>query len=130
MRLSNTQVLNESMPLQDQITVLQSQLAKVFQCLQGRVSFGTGVDGVQSGNIEGEWQLFTVAAGANVEFNIAHTIGSVPLGYLVVSQNKAGNLYQQAATGTAWTATQISLKSTVDAVTYLIYLIKKGPITS
>ncbi len=126
MRIANTQVLNNQLPLQDQINVLQTQINKIFTCLQGRVSFGTGVDGTQSGNIEGEWQAFTVSAGANVEFNVTHTIGSVPLGYLVVSQDKAGNLYQQAGTGTVWTSTQISLKSTVDAVTYLIYLIKKG----
>lgn len=126
MRVAYTQVLNENMPIQAQINVLQSEINKIFTCLQGRVSFGTGVDGVSGQNIEGEWQLFTVSAGANVEFNVAHTIGSVPLGYIVVSQDKAGQLYQQAGTGTAWTSTQISLKSTVDAVTYLIFLVKKG----
>lgn len=130
MRLANTQVLNESMPIQNQIAVLQTQIKKLFTCLQGRISFGTGVDGTQSGNIDGEWQLFTVGAGANVEFNVAHTVGSIPLGYIVVSQDKAGNLYQQATTGTAWTATQISLKSTVDAVTYLIFIVKKGSTVS
>lgn len=126
MRVANTQVLNENMPLQAQITVLQTQMNKLFTALQGRVSFGTGVDGISGQNISGQWQLFTVAAGANVEFNVAHTVGSVPLGYIVVSQDKAGQLYGQATTGTAWTSTQISLKSTVDAVTYLIFLVKKG----
>jgi hypothetical protein len=126
MRVANTLVLNEKRPLQEQIRDLQTQLDKVFDCLQGRVSFGTGVDGVSGQNIEGEWQAFTVSAGANVEFNVAHTIGSVPLGYIVISQDKAGNLYQQASTGTSWTSSQISLKSTVDAVTYLIFLVKKG----
>lgn len=130
MRVADTQTLNPELPVDQQIAILQSQIKKIFTCLQGRISFGTGVDGTQSGNLEGEWQLFTVNSGANVEFNVAHTINSIPLGYLVVSQNKAGNLYQQATTGTAWTATQISLKSTVDAVTYLIYLIKKGSTTS
>ena len=40
----------------------------------------------------------------------------------------AGHILQtvQATTGTAWTSSQISLKSTVDAVTYLIFLVKKG----
>ena len=126
MRVANTLVLNEQRPIQEQIRDLQTQVDKLFTCLQGRVSFGTGVDGVSGQNLEGEWQAFTVSAGANVEFNIAHTVGSIPLGYIVISQNKAGNLYQQANTGTAWTTTQISLKSTVDAVTYLIFLIKRG----
>lgn len=129
MRAANTLVLNERRPAQEQIRILQLQIDKLYHLLQGRVSFGTGVDGVSGQNIDGEWQSFTVSAGANVEFNIAHTIGSIPLGYIVVSQSAAGQLYQQAGTGTAWTATQISLKSTVDAVSYLIFLVKKGSVT-
>ena len=128
MRIANSLNLNDTLPQPEQIRLLQEQLNKIFYLLQGRVSFGTGTDGVNGQNTSGQWQLFTVSAGANVEFNVAHTVGSVPLGYLVVSQSTAGQLYQQAGTGTAWTATQISLKSTVDAVTYLIFLIKKGSV--
>lgn len=126
MRVTNTLVLNEAKSLREQVRDLQVALRTIYTLAHGRISFGTGVDGDKGQNIEGEWQEFTVSAGADTEFNLAHTLGSIPLGYIVVAQDKAGQLYQMDDTGTAWTASQISLKSTVDAVTYLIFLIKKG----
>lgn len=91
------------------------------------MSFGTGDDGQQNGNIEGEWQEFTSHGTANTEFAVAHGLGSVPLGYMIVSQDKAGSLYQMHDTGTAWTSTNIYLKCSVVSVKFLVFLIKKGP---
>lgn len=129
MRISNTFVYNPKIQEDEQIKQIWVQIDKIIHCLQGRVSFGTGVDGVSGQNIEGEWQSFTTPAGADTEFNVAHTIGSVPLGYIVVSQDKAGNLYQQAGTGTAWTSIQISLKCSASSVSFLVFLVKKGQAT-
>ena len=110
--------------LASQIRRLNDDLTKVFLALQGRLEFGTGTDGENGENIAGQFQEFTVSAGADTEFNIAHTIGSIPKGFLVMYQNKAGQLYQDPTVGTDWTATQVSLKSTVDDVLYNIFLIK------
>lgn len=129
MRLANTQVLNQNMPLPDQMTVLQTQLNKMFTCVQGRVSFGTGVDGVDGMNIEGQWQTYTSSVTPDFEDTIGHTIGSVPLGYIVISQDKAGSAYK-SSTGTAWTSTNIYLKCSVASVTFLLFLLKKGSVTS
>lgn len=128
MRVANTQVLNDKQPLKDQVTILQSQINKIFQCLQGRVSFGTGVDGVDGQNIEGQWQTYTSNAVANTEDTLGHTIGSIPLGVIVVSQDKAGSLYQGPTTGTAWTSTNIYLKCSVASVTFNLFLVKKGSV--
>lgn len=129
MRAANTLVLNEKSSMHEQIRILQVQLDKLYQVLQGRVSFGTGVDGIDGQNIEGQWQTYTSNAVANTEDTIAHTVGSTPLGYLVISQDKAGTIYQQASTGTAWTSSNIYVKCSVASVTYLLFLIKKGPVT-
>lgn len=126
MRIANTQVLNQTLPLQTQITILQTQVDKIFTCLQGRVSFGTGVDGIQGQNVDGEWQQFTTSGTPNAENTIAHTIGSIPLGYLIVWRDKAAHLYQGPTTGTAWTSSNIYLKCDVATVTFLTFLIKKG----
>lgn len=128
MRIAYTQTLNNNLPLQDQITILDTEIRKLFTCLQGRVSFGTGVDGVSGQNIEGEWQTYTSNAVANTEDTIAHTVGSVPLGYIVVSQSKAGDIYQQAGTGTAWTSSSIYVKCSVASVAFLLFLVKKGAV--
>lgn len=126
MRLANALVLNERLPIPEQLRTLQRQIDNLYQAVQGRISFGTGVDGTQSGNIEGEWQEFTSDAMANTEFSVTHTIGSIPLGYIIVAQDKAGSLYQMDDTGTAWTSTTIYLKCSVASVTFLTFLVKKG----
>jgi hypothetical protein len=127
MRVANTWVYNKKVDFESQVRTLQENINKIFQCLQGRISFGTGDDGQRNGNVEGEWQEFTSHAGADTEFAVAHGLISVPLGYLVVSQDKAGTLYQMHDTGTAWTTTNIYLKCNVASVRFLIFLIKKGP---
>ena len=126
MRIANTLNLNEQLPQHEQIRLLQDQLSKIFYLLQGRVSFGTGTDGVSGQNISGQFQEFTSDASANTEFTVAHTVGSVPLGYLVLAQDKAGSLYQMDDTGTAWTSTNIYLKCSVSSVKFLVFLVKQG----
>lgn len=44
---------------------------------------------------------------ANTEFTIAHGLKRIPIGYLVITIDKAGIVY---ASGTAWTAVNMYLK--------------------
>lgn len=128
MRIANTLNLNDTLPQPEQIRLLQEQLSKIFYLLQGRVSFGTGTDGVNGQNISGQFQEFTSDASANTEFAVAHTVGSVPLGYIILAQDKAGSLYQMDDTGTAWTSTNIYLKCSVSSVKFLVFLVKQGSV--
>lgn len=109
---------------QSDIVQIDTDLLTIFNCLQGRVRFGPGTDGNDGENIAGQWQQFTSNGSANTQFNIAHTLGSVPIGYIVLWQDKAGSFYQGPTTGTAWTSTQISLKCSVASVAALIFLFK------
>ncbi len=52
-------------------------------------------------------------AGADVEFSIEHGMGIIPLGYLVISQDKAAVTYKST---TAWDTGHIFLKSNVSTV--------------
>lgn len=128
MRIANTLNLNENHPIPEQIRLLQDQLNKIFYLLQGRVSFGTGTDGVSGQNISGQFQQFTTSATPDAENTIAHTVGSIPLGAIILWQSKAGSLYQGPTTGTAWTSTNIYLKCSVASVEFLVFLIKKGSV--
>lgn len=130
MRVATNLIMNTNLPIQHQINILQEQINRIFTVFQGRVSFGTGVDGVSGQNIEGEWHTYTSNAVANTEDTLGHTIGAVPLGYIVVYQDKAGSLYQGPATGTAWTSSNIYLKCSVASVAFLLFLVKKGSVTS
>lgn len=96
----------------------------VFTCLQGRVRFGPGTSGNAGENVYGAFLTIVTNAIANTETTFTHNMGSIPVGYLVIGQDKAGSLFQLAATGTAWTATTISLKCSVATVTFNLFLLK------
>jgi len=87
---------------------------------QGRVRFGDGVDNVRGENMSGEFHAFTTA-GANTEVVVPHTLGAIPVGRIVISQDKAGSLYSST---TAWTSTNIYVKCDVATVTFKIFLLK------
>lgn len=96
----------------------------VFQCLQGRVRFGPGTSGNKGENIDGVFLKITTNGTANTESTFTHTLGSVPIGYIILWQDKAGSIYQGPTTGTAWTTTGISLKGSVISITALLFLLQ------
>jgi len=115
--------LNKNRPIESQVQDIELFLNKVSLNLT-RISFGDPADGNRGENLDGQWQLFTSHASANTEFSVTHTIGSIPVGYIVCGQDKAGELYQLDDTGTAWTATTVYFKSTGTSVAYEIFLLK------
>ncbi len=114
----------EDVGLSDYIVALDKDVESLFKLAQSRIRFGTASDGSQGENISGEYQLFTTSATPDAENTIAHTLGAIPIGYLIFYQDKAGDLYQGPTTGTNWSSTQIFLKCDVASVTFLIFLVK------
>jgi len=90
---------------------------------QGRVRVGSGVDGERGENLAGEFQIFTSDGSANTEFSVTHTLGSIPIGRIIIYQDIAGHLYQGPTTGTNWTSTAVSFKSDVASVTFAVFLL-------
>lgn len=100
---------------------LDSDIASLFTALKGRVRFGSTTDGHRGENISGEFQVFTSNATPDTEDTVAHTIGAVPVGYIVLKQDKAGSLYMS---GTAWTSSNVYFKCDVASVAFTIFLLK------
>ncbi len=100
---------------------LEQDMNKLFLALQSRLRFGDANDGAKGENISGEFQVLTTSATPNAENTIAHTVGSVPVGYLVMKRDKAAHVYLGT---TAWTDTNVYLKSDVASVAVTIFLIK------
>lgn len=96
------------------------QLQQMFQSMQNL--FLTSRDGAiqntdKAGNLSAVYAVFTSNAVANTEDAVAHVLGRTPLGYFVVSQNKAGTLYDST---TAATGTTIYWKSSVASVAWVV----------
>jgi len=100
---------------------LDTDVKNLFLLSQGRIRFGSGTDGDRGENISGEFQVYTSNGTPNTADSIIHTLGSVPVGFIVINLDKGAVIYDS---GTAWTTTTISLKSTVASTTATIFLLK------
>lgn len=124
MKVARSTYLDTNTPLEKHIPSLLQDMDKLFRCLQGRVRFGRGTDGDRGENMHGEFQQFTTSGTPDAENTIGHGLGAIPIGYIIVWQDKAGSLYQGPSTGTAWTSSNIYLKCDVATVTFKVFLIQ------
>lgn len=102
------------------IQEIDKDLISLFACLSGGVRFGAGNHLSKGENIQGMWYTYTSNATPDTEDTLTHNINAVPVGYLVVKQNKAGSLY---AGSSAWTTTKMYLKCSVASVQFTIFII-------
>lgn len=71
----------------------------------------------KAGNFNAVWLAFTSNGVANTEDTVPHTLGRIPVAMLVSIPNKAAILYRGT---TAWTETNIYLKTSVASTTWNI----------
>lgn len=88
----------------------------IHKILDGNVEYG---DGVNSGNIAGNWITVTSPGVANTEFSFAHKLNKVPVGYHIMRRNNTGVIYDGT---TAWTSSLIYLKCTVATQAMTIFV--------
>jgi len=103
---------------------LDSDLLNVFTALQSRLRFGDGTDGSTGENISGQVQQFTTNATPGTEETVAHTLGSIPKGRIIMWQDKPGSLSQGPTTGTNWTSSNAYFTADSASVTFNIFLVK------
>lgn len=68
-------------------------------------------------NVDCDLVTFTTDATPDTEDTTAHSLGKVPTGFIVYSQDKAGSLYNS---GTAFTSSNIYTKCDVASVEFKI----------
>ena len=107
-----------------QLREIDGDLIRINEAFKGRVRFGQGDDESFGENLAGEFRLITSDATPDTEFTVSHNLGAVPVGRIVIWQDKAGSLYQGPSTGTAWTNANIYLKCDVASVQFLIFILK------
>ena len=119
--IKSSQLSERSGNIIDQLRDLDNDVKKLFDMAQGRVRFGTGTDGARGENISGEFQVVSDTGNANTEFSVIHTLGAVPVGYLVLKNSKAGAIYDGT---TAWTSTTIYLRHEAANAAVTVFLLK------
>lgn len=101
-----------------------ADLVNLVNFTQGRVRFGTATNGYRGENISGKFVQYTSNGTKDTEDTISHNLGVIPQGYIVIWQDKAGNVYQGPTTGTAWTSSNLYLKCSVASVTFMLFVLK------
>lgn len=123
-KVSDYNNFNKSDP-SDWARSVNTDLNSLFLLSNGRIRFGSNSTATNKGeNIQGQFITYTTNGTPDTEDIIPHNLGSIPIGYLIVSKNKAGDIYQQASTGTTWNSSTISLKCSVASVTATLFLIQ------
>ena len=120
MRVAKSYTYNVGQDMESNVRRLEQDMSQLFLSLQGRIRFGTGTDGDRGENMSGEFQVVTTST-ADTEFTVNHTLGAVPIGYLVLKTNKGGVVYDS---GKAWTKTSIYLKCSAASATITLFLIQ------
>lgn len=100
---------------------VNTDLRNVMIFSEGRIRFGDGIDDHRGENISGEFQVFTSLGTASAQNIILHGLGSVPIGYIVINQDKSASLYSVTS---SWTDAQISLISSATLTAFTIFLLK------
>lgn len=91
----------------------------LYKLINGRnISFGRNVNSGDQ-NIEGRMVEIANTGAANTQFTVNHNLGYVPSFYDVKYMSLATNIYDG---GTAWTDTQIFLKSSTANVRIRIFI--------
>lgn len=100
---------------------VNDDLTNIFLCL-GRIRFGPNNNVINKGeNVQGQFITYTTNASANTEDTVSHNLASIPVGYLIVKQNKAGSIYDS---GTSWTSSHLYLKGSASSMTVTIFLLQ------
>lgn len=120
MKIAKSFTYNTGSDIESNMRRLEQDLSQLFLFSQGRVRLGTGTDSDRGENISGEFHVVTTS-GADTEFTVSHSIGAVPVGYLVLKSDKGGVVYDS---GTTWTDSAIYLKCTTATTTLTLFLLK------
>ena len=107
--------------LNDYLNLLDDDINALFNLSHSRIRFGAGTDGSRGENVSGEFQVVADTGSANTEFSITHTMGAVPIGYLVTNIDKGGIIY---SSDTTWTSTTIYLKCSIANAQVTLFLLK------
>jgi hypothetical protein len=115
-------VFNEPIPIaeddENAAFHYNEQLRQLFLAARSlQFTNGTITNNAKAGNFDAKWQVFTSNGTANTEDTVAHKLGRVPVGVFAGLPDKAAVLYKGT---TAWTSTNIYLKTSVATVAWNI----------
>lgn len=125
MKIASSSIRNQKTDVRKLYLSIMNDLKKITDVLSGRVRFGSCLDGKRGENLDGIFKEFTSHANVDTEFAVEHGFATViPVGRIIIWQDKAGSLYQDPTVGTDWTITNAYFKCDAAAVKFLVFFLK------
>jgi hypothetical protein len=90
------------------IAGIYSYLTGLVAILNGGLSYGSGANQANTGNMDGQFHEITFPAVADTELAIRHNLNRLPVGYRLIRKDRACDVYDSSSG--SWTGTIIYLK--------------------
>lgn len=105
--------------MKDYAGLADKDLTNLFLWTNGRVRFGKAVDGERGENMDGEFQVFASNSSSTTDVTITHTLGALPMGFILINKNRLSDL-AMVTTSTTQAVFAVGMTST----TFTIFLLK------
>ncbi len=99
------------------IEVIRQNAKEVASVVNGRISFGDGVD---FDNIEGTWVSILTPASPDTDFTVTHGLDRLPVGVIPMRKAAAVDIYTGSL---ADTTTTVTLRATIGSVAVELFIV-------
>ena len=103
----------------DYIQNVDTDLINIFNAFKGRIRFGEVSNGYRGENIEGEYRVFTSSATTNATTTVAHTLGAIPTGFLLINKGGFGDVRISTSN-----KDNITFATSVTSTSFTVFLLK------
>ncbi len=93
------------------VGTLNDFIHDVCRVINGGITLGSVIDVSRVGNLDAQYRVVDFPAAANTSQEVYHDLERTPTGYIIVGQDRAGDVYEFDYT--AWTETRIILRCSV-----------------
>jgi hypothetical protein len=104
-----------------QVASISDGIRSTQRAVNGKISFGNGVNSTQSGNIDGHTKEVTFAS-ANTDYEVPHGLGRVPIGVVVLDVNVDGAVVRGGSRG-SWSAERLFVRCSQAGTTALFVVV-------
>lgn len=109
-------LLHDGKISEETAVILSARIRDLIQKINRNISFGNGIDGYRSGNLDGQFiDVVTAPAVAGTEFLVIHGLKRVPVGYILVRSNVGCAVYDSSVA--SWTDSIMYLKCSMGSAT-------------
>lgn len=104
-----------------QVGFITEGIRTALRAINGKLSFGNGVNSTQAGNIDGQTKELTFLT-ANFDYEVPHGLGRVPIGILPLDVNQDGAVMRGGSRG-SWSSERLFVRCNVAGTTGLFVVV-------